>query len=194
MIAFLHGRLDEKHPTRVVLDVAGVGYELSIPLSSYDRLPEVGQQARVLTHLVVRDDAHLLYGFTREEERAMFLKLIGVNGVGPRIALATLSGLSPQELVRAIVEKDTKRLTGVPGVGKKMAERLCVELRDKIGQAEAIEAGGGAPDVPQLRDAALALLGLGYSQAEASKRVGAVAKASDTSAMTVEDILRAALN
>lgn len=197
MITFLEGRLDEKQPTRVVLNVGGVGYELSIPLSSFDRLPAPGETCRILTHLVVREDAHLLYGFTDEKERVMFLKLVGVNGVGPRIALATLSGLSPRDLVNAILEGDVKRLTSVPGIGKKMAERLCVELKDKIDEADALQArshipGGDAPD-SKLQDATLALVGLGYKQADAAKRVEAVAATKATADMSVEELLRAAL-
>ncbi len=172
MIVFLTGTLVEKHPTRLVLSVGGVGYEILIPLSSYDRLPGTGEECTVLTHDYLREDTHHLFGFMSEEERVMFVRFIAVNGIGPKLALSALSGLSVRELKRAIVEGDTKRVSSISGIGKKMAERIVVELRDKIDDAEAWDAvagdGGTAPD-GRLRDVILALVALGYKQAAAGK-------------------------
>ena len=136
MIVFLDGVLEEKEPTRVVVAVGGVGYEASIPLSSYDRLPAVGQRVRLLTVPVIREDAHLLFGFMTDEERALFLQLTSVNGIGPKLGLAVLSGLSVRDLKAAIAAGDVKRLSGISGIGKKTAERLILEMRDKLGKGD----------------------------------------------------------
>lgn len=172
MITYLHGQLDEKQATRVVLDVAGVGYEVSIPLSSYDQLPAVGQSCRILIHDHVREDEHRLFGFASDGERKMFRLLLGISGIGPKIALSALSGLSARELTAAVVGGDVKRLSSVSGIGKKMAERMVVELRDKISDGDAMEALAGADHEPQdsrLRDAIMALVSLGYKQDQARK-------------------------
>lgn len=195
MITFLAGRLVEKDPTRVVLDVQGVGYEVFIPLSSYDRLPAPGEAARLLTYDHVREDLHALYGFATDEERRLFLLLMGVSGIGPRLALTALSGLSVRDLKAAVAQGDVKRLSSVSGIGKKTAERMVVELRDKLTAGEALEAVAGAaagePDA-RLRDAILALVSLGYKQAEAQKRVRDVLSGVGPQT-TVEDIVRRAL-
>lgn len=172
MIAFLDGVLVEKHPTRVVLDVQGVGYDVFIPLSSYDRLPESGARCRVLTYLQVREDAHVLFGFLTDTERRMFGLLMTVSGIGPKLALSALSGLSVRELKAAIVGGDSKRLSGVSGVGRKTAERIIVELKDKFSAGEALEALAGPAETDMtLRDAIAALVSLGYKQEEARKLV-----------------------
>ncbi len=197
MIAFLRGLLTEKHPTRVVLDAGGVGYEAMIPLSSYDRLPNLGEECRVLTHEHIREDAHTLFGFATEAERAMFRLLIGTTGIGPKLALGALSGLSVRELKTAIVEGDVKRLASVSGIGKKVAERIVVEMRDKIDRSEALEAIAGADPLSdrdvKLRDAVMALIALGYKQAEARKMVETALRGKETSAMTVEFVIKTAL-
>ena len=193
MITFLEGILVEKDPTRVVVNVQGVGYEVFIPLSSYDRLPLPDAPLRILTYDHVREDIHALYGFMTGEERRLFLMLINVSGIGPRLALTALGGLSVRDLKAAVAQGDIKRLSSISGIGKKTAERMVVELRDKISAGEALEAvaGTGEPDV-RLRDAILALISLGYKQAEAQKRVRDVLSGVDART-TVEEIVRKAL-
>ena len=193
MITFLEGLLVEKDPTRVVVNVQGVGYEVFIPLSSYDRLPLPEAPLRILTYDHVREDIHALYGFMTGEERRLFLMLINISGIGPRLALTALSGLSVRDLKAAGAQGDIKRLSSVSGIGKKTAERMVVELRDKISAGEALEAvaGTGEPDV-RLRDAILALISLGYKQAEAQKRVRDVLHSAGAKT-TVEEIVRKAL-
>ena len=197
MIVFLDGVLEEKEPTRVVVAVGGVGYEAAIPLSSYDRLPETGQRIRLLTVPVVREDAHLLFGFMTADERSAFLLLTSVNGIGPKLGLAVLSGLSVRDLKAAIAAGDVKRLSGISGIGKKTAERLVLEMRDKLGKgdlAEALTAGNApCPADAKLRDAYLALVSLGYKPADAQRMVKDVAAqiAPDSS---LEDVLRKVLS
>ena len=197
MITFVRGKLVEALPTRVVVDVGGVGYELLIPLSSFDRLPTLGQEVHVLTHLNIREDAHVLYGFMTEEERELFRMLVNtVSGIGPKIALNILSGMKPVMFRGAVANADVKSLSQISGVGKKTAERIVVELKDKVGQAGAWEAAGAArastPEEARLRDAASALIALGFKPVEASDAVrGAVAMLSAKA--TIEDIVRACL-
>ncbi len=197
MICFLRGRLIEKQPTRVALDVNGVGYEALIPLSSYDRLPATGEECRLLAHAIVRDDAHMLFGFASEAERAMFRLLIGTTGIGPKLALTALSGLTVRELKAAIAGGDVKRLASVSGIGKKTAERMVVEMRDKIGQSESLEAVAGAEPMSQrdimLRDTVMALIALGYKQNEAHKMVEKALHGKKTAELTVESVIRLAL-
>lgn len=195
MITFLEGTLVEKDPTRIVVNVGGVGYEVFIPLSSYDRLPAAGATCRVLTYDHVREDIHALYGFLTEDERSLFLRLLDISGIGPRTALTALSGLSVRDLKAAIVQADVKRLSSVSGIGKKTAERIVVELRDKLGAGEAMEAVAGAPQTPEtmrLRDAALALVSLGYKQPDAQELAREAATKLKPGA-TVEEIVRKAL-
>ena len=197
MIVFLDGVLEEKEPTRVVVNVGGVGYEASIPLSSYDRLPAIGQRLRLLTVPVVREDAHLLFGFMTADERSAFLLLTSVNGIGPKLGLAVLSGLAVRDLKAAIAAGDVKRLSGISGIGKKTAERLILEMRDKLGKGDLMEAltGGTAPGPAdaKLRDALLALISLGHKQADAQRMVRDVA-AQITLETTLEEILRKVLS
>ena len=191
MIAFLNGILDQKHPTSVVLDVQGVGYAVLIPLGTYDRLPAIGERCRLLVHHHIREDGQLLCGFATEEERRMFELLIGISGIGPKLALGVLSGLSVAELRAAIAEGNCKRLSGVRGVGKKTAERIVVELRDKIDPAEALAsravAKGDTAGATVLRDTVLALAALGFPQDQARKMVQAAldagADTTDTEAL-----------
>lgn len=198
MITYVEGRLDDKQPTRAVLDVGGMGYEIFIPLSSYDRLPSAGGTVRLLVHDHVREDQHLLFGFMTEGERRMFGLLTSISGIGPRLALSALSSLTVRELTAAVVDGDVRRLNGISGVGKKTAERLVVELRDKISDADALEAAAGADEggtaTPVARDAMLALVALGYKQDDARKMVQRVAGAGDTAGKSVEDIIREALS
>ena len=159
MIGRLTGRLAAKHPPQVMVDCNGVAYELDVPMSTFYSLPATGEPVTLHTHLVVREDAHALYGFYTLEERAAFRQLIRIAGVGARTALAVLSGMSVAELAQAVAMQESARLTRVPGIGKKTAERLLLELKGKL--AEAKPAGAGATDVLN------ALLALGYSEKEA---------------------------
>ena len=197
MIVFLEGILDRKEPHRAVMNVNGVGYEAAIALSTFDRLPAEGSHFRLLTLHVVREDAHLLYGFADEEERNAFLLVTAVNGIGPKLGLALLSGMPVRELKAAIVNADIKRISSVNGIGKKSAERIVLELRDKIGKGEALEAiSGDAPAGPlnaKLRDALAALVSLGHKQADAQQLIRA-AMPSITEDMEVGDILRRILS
>lgn len=196
MIAFLHGTLAEKTPSTVVLDVQGVGYELFISLSTYDRLPVTGSKCRLLTYYHVRQDTQVLFGFAQAEEKQMFERLINVNGVGPKLALSVLSGLTVAELVAAIAESNVKRISSVHGVGKKTAERIVVELRDKVDPLEALAgrtAGGGDPRNAMLRDVILALGQLGFPQDQARKMVQAALDA-DPAITDTEALLRKALS
>ncbi|HOD99641.1 MAG TPA: Holliday junction branch migration protein RuvA [Kiritimatiellia bacterium] len=197
MIAFLDGILEEKEPTRVVINVHGVGYEAAIPLSSYDRLPAPGQPVRLLTVPVIREDAHLLFGFMSTAERDTFLQLTSVNGIGPKLGLAVLSGLAVRDIKAAIANNDIKRLSSISGIGKKTAERIVLEMRDKLGKGEMMAAlAGGEADSPtnaKLRDVLLALLSLGHKQADAQRMVKDIA-GEITPEMPLEDILRKVLS
>jgi Holliday junction DNA helicase RuvA len=197
MITFLHGKLVEMLPTQVTVDVHGVGYEVLIPLSSFDKLPQPGQEIRLLTHLAVREDAHTLYGFMSAGEREMFRLLINtVSGIGPKIALNILSGISVTAFRGAVANGDVKALSQISGVGKKTAERIVVELKDKIGAAGAWEASSAqralSPEDQRVNDAVLALLALGFKQLEAHDSVRK-AQASLGAQATVEDLVRACL-
>jgi Holliday junction DNA helicase RuvA len=197
MITFLHGKLVETLPTQVIVDVHGVGYEVLIPLSSYDKLPPAGSDVKLLTHLAVREDAHVLYGFMTTAERDMFRLLINtVSGIGPKIALNILSGMNVTALRGAVANSDVKALSQISGVGKKTAERIVVELKDKIGPTGAWEAAsaqrGLSASDQKLNDAVLALLALGFKQVEAHDLVRATQKALGEVA-TVEDLVRACL-
>ena len=197
MIAFLHGKLVDALPTQVTVDVQGVGYEALIPLSSFNKLPPVGQEVKLLTHLAVREDAHVLYGFGTAAERDLFRLLINtVSGIGPKIALNVLSGMSVTAFRGAVAGGDVKALSQISGVGRKTAERIVVELRDKVGLAAAWEAasaerGLSAAD-QKINDAVLALMALGFKQVEAHETVRGVAAALGPQA-TVEDVVRACL-
>ena len=196
MITFVEGILVEKAPARAVLNVQGVGYEVFISLNSFDRLPNEGEKLRLLTYHHVREDIQALYGFTSEEERRLFIMLLGVSGIGPKLALSALSGLTVREFKAAIAGSDIKRLSSISGIGKKTAERLVVELRDALGKGESLEAlaAGKAPESRDVRsrDAILALISLGYKQAEAQAMIAKAAPRLDT-AGTVEDLVRLAL-
>ena len=195
MITFLEGLLVEKHPTRIVVNVHGVGYEVLIPLSSFDRLGAAGEHCLVYTHFHVREDAHTLFGFSSEDERSMFQLLLAITGIGPKLALSALSGMSVRELRIAITAGDSKRLSTISGVGRKMAERMVVELRDKVSKGEAMEAAAGdgaSGDDERTRDAVLALVSLGYKQELAQKMVSQALRQKG-GADSVEDIVRKSL-
>ena len=196
MIAYIRGVLSEKAPDRVVIEAGGVGYELLIPVSSFDRLPREGGEVKLLAWHCVREDDELLFGFATKEEREMFLKLTQVSGVGPKIALAILSGSSIGELSLAIASGNAKRISSIKGVGKKTAEKICVELKDKVNAIEALAANSRRGDAdakaPILHDAILALSALGFGEETANKMVTKVI-AADPSVKDVETLVRLAL-
>jgi holliday junction DNA helicase RuvA len=197
MINFLHGKLIDALPTQVTVDVHGVGYEVLIPLSSFDKLPAPGNEVKLLTHLAIREDAHVLYGFVTAAEREMFRMLMNnVSGIGPKLALNVLSGMNVTALRGAVSNGDVKSLSQISGVGKKTAERIVVELKDKIGAAGAWEAMSAQRSLSaadqKVNDAVLALMALGFKQIEAHDSVRA-AQAMLGPQATVEDLVRASL-
>lgn len=197
MIGRLHGILLEKQPPQLLLDVGGVGYEVEAPMSTFYQLPATGEPLTLHTHLVVREDAQLLYGFSTESERRMFRSLIRINGVGAKLALTILSGISADEFARSIQESDTATLVRLPGIGKKTAERLIVEMRDRLTDWQidvtlpvASANGAAMSAVPdEIRDAVSALISLGYKPQEASRLISTL----DTDGLSSEEIIRAAL-
>lgn len=199
MIGRLRGTLLEKQPPHLIVDVNGVGYELEVPMTTLYRLPHAGEPVTLHTHLVVREDAHLLYGFWEKRDRELFRELIRLNGVGPKLALALMSGLEVDELVRCVQAQDTSALVRVPGVGKKTAERLLVELKDRFKAWEAlpgtftlVSEGPNSPALPAATaesDAVSALISLGYKPQEASKAVSAIKEKN----LSSEELIRRAL-
>ena len=197
MISFLHGKLIEALPTRVTVEVNGLGYEALIPVSSYDKLPQPGQEVKLLTHLAVREDAHTLYGFVTKAERELFRLLINtVSGIGPKLALNILSGISVTAFRGAVANSDVKALSQISGVGKKTAERIVVELKDKVGAAGAWEAASAqralSAEDQKVNDAVLALMALGFKQIEAHDCVRKAQSGLGAQA-TVEDLVRTCL-
>jgi len=197
MITFLRGCLTSALPTQAVVDVNGVGYELFIPLSSYDKLPAPGEVVHILTHLHVREDAHILYGFMSAAERDLFRLLVNhVSGIGPKLSLAVLSGMSVSHFKSAVVNSDVASLSKISGLGKKTAERIVLELKDKLGVAAAWEAASGAhaptPQEEQANEAVLALIALGYKQVEAHKAVREIQQGGKEP-RTAEDLVRLTL-
>lgn len=193
MITFLEGTLEEKQPARVVMNIGGIGYEVAVPLSSFDRLPPEGESARLLIYHHITDSSQALFGFATHEERRMFTLLLGVSGIGPKIAVSALSGLSVREFKAALIDRDVKRISSISGIGKKTAERIVVELRDKFSRGETLEALSGTDAEPgdhRLRDAALALVSLGYKQDDARKMIK---KLDLTPELSVEEMVRMAL-
>ena len=197
MIAFLNGKLIDALPTHATIEVNGVGYDVLIPLSSFDKLPVPGQTVKILTHLVVREDAHVLYGFMTPTERELFRLLINnVSGIGPKIALNILSGITVTAFRGAVSTGDSKMLSKISGVGKKTAERIIIELKDKIGPGGALEAQSAqralSGDEQKVNDAVLALMALGYKPNEAHETIRATQAALGPTA-SVEELVRASL-
>ncbi|MEN8174910.1 MAG: Holliday junction branch migration protein RuvA [Pseudomonadota bacterium] len=195
MIGRLHGTILVKQPPFMMLDVGGVGYELEVPMSTFYDLPEVGGSVTLFTHMAVRDDAHVLYGFGREADRMLFRSLLKVSGVGGKMALAILSGMSSEQFSLCVQAGDTAALTRLPGVGKKTAERLIMEMRDRLDAQAPAHAGGRGGSAPAVAapspesEAVSALVALGYKSAEAARMTRAVS----AEGMASEDIIRAAL-
>lgn len=199
MIGFLRGRLVQKSPPMLMVDVQGVGYEVEAPMSTFYQLPEAGQEIHLFTHLAVRDDAHLLFGFATERERQLFRTLIKVNGVGPKMALTILSGIEADDFARCIRDADAARLTRLPGVGKKTADRLIMEMRDRLKDMNVPETqvevrARAGTEASRIEDAISALIALGYKPQEASRHVHAVARDGMTSEELIRDALKASLN
>jgi len=197
MITFLDGKLTSALPTQAIVDVSGVGYEVFIPLSSYDKIPAAGEPLRILTHLHVREDAHILYGFMTAAERDLFRLLVNnVSGIGPKLALAVLSGMSVDRFKAAVVNADIASLSKISGLGKKTAERIVLELKDKLGVVAAWEAASAehAPtaEQSQANEAVLALIALGYKQVDAHKTVREVQQR-ERDVSTAEDLVKLAL-
>ena len=197
MITFLQGKLIEALPTQVIIEANGIGYEVLMPLSSFDKLPQPGAPIKILTHLVIREDAHTLYGFMTATERELFRLLINtVSGIGPKIALNVLSGISVTAFRGAVANQDVKALSQISGVGKKTAERIVVELKDRIGAAGAWEALSAqralSPEDQKVNDATLALVALGFKQLEAHESIRK-AQAMLGAQATVEELVRTCL-
>jgi holliday junction DNA helicase RuvA len=171
MIGRITGTLLEKNPPQVLVEAAGVGYEIDVPMSTFYLLPKTGDKVALFTHMVVREDAQLLYGFATDTERATFRTLLKVSGVGPKVALAVLSGMSVNDLAEAVATQESGRLTKVPGIGKKTAERLLLELKDKLKVDVRISVGGDVSKTSHTADVLNALIGLGYSEREAMAAV-----------------------
>jgi holliday junction DNA helicase RuvA len=189
MIARLFGRVADKQPSRLIVDVAGVGYDVQVPLSTYYVTADIGAEMALRIHTHVREDQLSLYGFATDLELTMFEKLIAVSGIGPKLALAVLSGIEPRDLAGAIVRNDIARLTAIPGVGKKTAERICVELRDRL--PKAIEASPPSPEDSLREDLISALANLGYHRQAIDKVLDKLP--AGTRDARFEDVLRAAL-
>jgi holliday junction DNA helicase RuvA len=190
MIGAVRGRIASKTPPQLTVDVGGLGYELEAPMSTFFHLPAVGEEVRLLTHLVVREDAHVLYAFATDEERRLFRSLIKVSGVGPKIALALLSGISVADFIRCVESEDSAALTRVPGVGRKTTERLIVEMRDRLAPPAAVAGASAVPaGASSEAEAYGALLALGYRPAEAARLLKAVAPGEHST----EDLIRLAL-
>ena len=189
MIGSVRGRIAAKSPPQLTVEVAGVGYELEAPMSTFFHLPAVGAEVQLLTHLVVREDAHVLYGFGSEDERRLFRSLIRVSGIGPKIALALLSGMSVADFYRCVHSQDIGALTRVPGIGRKTAERLLVEMRDRLAVAELASEGGSVVAASPEGEAYDALVALGYRPAEATRLL----KAAGPGTHSTEELIRRAL-
>ncbi|MEA3640132.1 MAG: Holliday junction branch migration protein RuvA [Lamprobacter sp.] len=199
MIGRLRGEIIAKHPPQVLIDCAGVGYEVEAPMSTFYELPAVGETVTLVTHLLIRDDAHVLYGFRSEHDRALFRALLRVTGVGAKMALAILSGMDAARFAQCVEQEDIVMLSRLPGIGKKTAQRLVMEMKDRIAELGQVPAARqtlgaeratalAAPDDP-LTDAVSALVALGYKPADANR----MARAADDGAKTSEEIIRTAL-
>jgi len=190
MIGRLRGIILEKQPPLLVVDVTGIGYEVFAPMSTFYNLPDCQQEVQLFTHLVVREDAQILYGFKEEHERRLFRSLIKVNGVGPKVALSILSGIEPDQFVLCIRDNDASRLTGIPGIGKKTAERLIVELRSSLEQWESKQTtANGSTNNDSFQEAISALSALGYKSNEAKRAITQIYESKYSS----EELIRLAL-
>ncbi|MEI7907206.1 MAG: Holliday junction branch migration protein RuvA [Bacteroidota bacterium] len=195
MISYLKGILTKKSPTEIVIDIAGLGYSVNISLSTYEQLPEIDTEVQILTHHHIREDAQLLYGFATETEREMFRLLIGVSGIGPKMAQTILSGIRTDELVRTIAVGAISTLTAIPGVGKKTAERMVLELKDKVAKMEGSEKIIDLPNTgASIRSEALtALISLGFSREKAEQSLRGVLNDTNGKTISIEELIKRAL-
>lgn len=203
MIGRLRGLIIEKKPPEIVIEVNGIGYEVAMPMTCFYELPEYGEEVIIFTHLIVREDAQLLYGFNREQERSLFRELIKVNGVGPKLALTILSGMSASQFILAMQQSEIKSLVKLPGVGKKTAERLIVEMKDRLKQFTSSSISNIIPsnfpadpisqDNEAKAEAISALIALGYKSQEASKIINKVVRTGIDSQTLIKEALKAAL-
>jgi Holliday junction DNA helicase RuvA len=195
MISYLKGILTKKSPTEVIVDVVGVGYSVNISLSTYEKLPELNSEVQILTHHHIREDAQVLYGFASETEREMFRMLISVSGIGPKMGQTILSGIRPDELVRTISIGAISTLTGVPGIGKKTAERLVLELKDKVSKMEGSDKIIDLPNTgASIRSEALtALVSLGFSREKAEQSLRSILNEVNGKSISVEELIKRAL-
>lgn len=192
MYEYLSGKLAEKKPTHAVLDVGGIGFSLTISLATYSALPDAGEPCSLYAYLHVREDAQLLFGFSTKEERDIFLKLLSISGIGPRLAVTILSGMGVAQLCDAIAQDNVLALTNIPGIGKKTAQRLIIELKEKIGRvSSAVPAGGALTEGTLVDDALSALMALGYKKPEAAKALQAAYTKQPNA--TVEELIRETL-
>ena len=197
MIIFIEGTLEHKSPARAIINAGGIGHEVIITLNTYEDLPALGKKVRLQTHHHIREDAEILYGFSEESEREFFATLIGISGIGPSLAINILSGLPLYSLRAAIANEDVKRISSIKGIGKKTAERIIVELKDKVpalAVAEEKSKSGASPQEKILNDAVLALVALGYKNADAYSAVKRVMASSSEKEPAVEEIVRQALS
>jgi Holliday junction DNA helicase RuvA len=196
MFSYLKGILAVKHPTQIVVDIGGVGYEALIPLSTYSQLPSEGQSVHLLTHVHIREDAHQIFGFLTADEKNLFRLLLSISGIGPKMALAVLSGLAIPELKRAIIHEDIASLTAISGIGRKTAERIVIELREKILVEEKSvrkPSDKESEDDGLVQDTLLVLISLGYKKPSAQDAIKKVLAEAGTRKLSVEELVRASL-
>lgn len=197
MIAYIQGLVAEKNPTRAVIDVNGIGYEILVPISSYERIGAVGETAKLLTYLHVREDILQLFGFSTQDEREMFLLLISISGIGPKSALGIISSIATKDLKHAIAHEDLNLLTAVPGIGKKTAQRIVVELKDKVAKLGAIS-DAGSRTIPSgtsaiADEAMMALISLGYHKSIAEKAIVKALQDNKDKELSLQDLIKTAL-
>jgi len=196
MYHHLEGKLVEKNPLNIVIDVRGIGFQVQVPLSTFSSLGPLGSEVRILTHFIVREDAHLLFGFMIEDERELFRQLLSVTGVGPKVAMTALSGMPLDELKQAIAEGSIPILSSISGIGRKTAERIILELKERMvldRRTVPLKAGGKPSEGKKAEDAVGALVSLGYTRPGAKKAVDRVMQDGGGASVTVEDLVRTAL-
>jgi holliday junction DNA helicase RuvA len=196
MYSYLNGTLAFKSPTQAVIDVGGIGFEVSIPLSTYTSLPDTGEKIILMTHVHIREDAHLIFGFATEDERTLFRLLLSVTGIGPKLALTVLSGLQVSDIKRAILSDDVALLSSISGIGRKTAERIVIELREKVvleDRAAAKKTGSVLAEDALFQDTLSALVSLGYKKNEAQDAIKKAMSAAKQGAWSVDELIRASL-
>ncbi|MBI4549976.1 MAG: Holliday junction branch migration protein RuvA [Candidatus Omnitrophica bacterium] len=195
MYSYLKGNLAVKHPTQIVVDIGGIGYEVLIPLSTYSHLPAEGQSVHLLTHVHIREDAHQIFGFLTQDEKSLFRLLLSISGIGPKMALAVLSGLAVADLKRAIIHEDLAALTAISGIGRKTAERIIIELREKVlvDEKSSRRPEETGTDDELVQDTVLVLVSLGYKKPSAQDAIKKVLGEAGGKRLSVEELVRASL-